>query len=208
MELDYEAAALEPLGYFLRTQPENKVYTEALVILGYVTIQPLNFILKCILFPLAKKKMPDFKYFVPLSVFLTFYIVSGDCWFSIKLHLYIYAIYGFMANRILFCNHRLQELWSEGAERIEDFGEHTVLSTSDTDTWLSGFWAYLIAGGFNLHTAHHFFPTADQRVHHKITKIIDKVCQKKGIKRFTANRIQCFIAISKGILHRVPFVRK
>lgn len=27
LELDYEAAALEPIGYFLRNQPENPIYT-------------------------------------------------------------------------------------------------------------------------------------------------------------------------------------
>ena len=90
--------------------------------MGYVLIQPLNLFLKCLLIPLTKNKRPVFLYFVPLSVFFTFYFVSEDCWYSIKLHLFIYGVYGLLANRILFCNHRLQELWSEGAERIEDFG--------------------------------------------------------------------------------------
>ena len=125
-----------------------------------------------------------------------------------KLHLYIYGVFGFIANRILFCNHRIQEVWSEGAERIQDFGEHTILSTNDTDTWVTGFIAYVFLAGFNNHTSHHFFPTADQSSHPKILKVIKKVCKEKGIKHFTTNRIQCFISLSKGILHRIPFIRK
>jgi hypothetical protein len=121
-ELDFEAAALEPFGYFLRNKPENKFYTELILVLSYTFIQPLNFFLKCVVIPLTKKKQPVFWYLVPLTVLFTFYAVSGYFWYSLKLHLFIYGVYGFMANRILLCNHRLQELWSEGAERIEDFG--------------------------------------------------------------------------------------
>jgi fatty acid desaturase len=68
--------------------------------------------------------------------------------------------------------------------------------------------AYLFLGGLNIHTAHHFFPTADQAVHPKILKIIDRVCQQKGVKRFKTNRINCFASLSKGILYRIPFAQK
>lgn len=114
-ELDYEAAALEPLAYFLRTLPPNKVYTEAIIIFIFMFIQPLNLLFKIIIVPLLKKKKPDFWYCIPLFVFTTFYLRCGDAIFSLKLHLLIYGIFGFTMNRVLFCGHRLRELWTEGA---------------------------------------------------------------------------------------------
>jgi fatty acid desaturase len=83
-----------------------------------------------------------------------------------------------------------------------------MLSTNDSDTWVTGIFSYLFLGGFNNHTPHHFFPTADLSVQPKIMKIIDRICKEKGIKHFQTNRISCFISISKGIINRIPFVRK
>jgi hypothetical protein len=89
--------------------------------------------LKWILVPIVKRRQPDLWYGVPLGVYLLFYFASGDAWFAFKLHIFLYGLFGFIFNRTLFCGHRLQELWTEGAERIEDFGEHTMASSSDTD---------------------------------------------------------------------------
>lgn len=57
-ELDYEAAALEPIAYFLRTKPENKIYTEPLLIFTLTFVQPLNMIIKLFLVPIIHKKLP------------------------------------------------------------------------------------------------------------------------------------------------------
>lgn len=207
-ELDFEAAALEPIGYFLRTMPLNKRYTEIILILLFIFIQPINMILKTIVVPIIKQRKPDFWYTIPLLVLILFYYASGEnIWAAFKLHIFMYGLFGFMFNRVLFCGHRLQELWTEGAERINDFGEHTVLSTSDTDTGLEGFWSYLLLGGFNIHTPHHFFPTADHAALPKILKIIDETCKEMNIKHTTNTRIACFKSISKGIVSRIPFER-
>ena len=66
--------------------------------------------------------------------------------------------------KVLFCGHRIQDTWTEGSEKIEDYGEHTVYATSDTDNWIHGVWSYILLAGFNVHVAHHFFPTADHRM--------------------------------------------
>jgi len=208
LELDYEAAALEPIGYFLRNKPENPIYTEAILLLVFLTIQPSNLILKMIVNPIRRRVRPNLWYLLPIFVFGSFYYTTGDLWYSLKLHLFIYAVFGFLFNRMLFCGHRLQELWTEGAERIDDFGEHTIYATNDTDTWVTGFFAYLFLAGFNIHTPHHFFPTADLSAHPKILKILERVCKRKGIKHFETSRGKCLLNLSKGIVKRAPFVRK
>jgi hypothetical protein len=58
--------------------PKNKIYTEILLILAFVIVQPFNFFRKVILLPIIRKKSPDFWYAVPALVFLTFYLASGD----------------------------------------------------------------------------------------------------------------------------------
>lgn len=57
-QLDYEAAALQPIAYFLRTAPENHIYTEPLLILAMIFLQPLNLVLKLIVIPIIRKKLP------------------------------------------------------------------------------------------------------------------------------------------------------
>lgn len=86
-----------------------------ILIVLYVFIQPINFILKAVLGPLKKKEFPCLQYFVPLSVIIIFYLLSGDLAEAIKAHLFVYGLFGFIMNRVLFCNHRTQEVWSEGA---------------------------------------------------------------------------------------------
>lgn len=176
--------------------------------LSFILLQPLNFLLKIIVVPIIRRRKPDFWYLLPLTVLLVFYQASGSFWYAFKLHLFIYGLFGLIFNRVLFCGHRLQELWSEGAERIEDFGEHTILSTNDTDTWMTGFFSYLLLAGFNIHTPHHFFPTADHAALPRIMAIIDRACKKMGIKHFETTRAKCFVSLSKGIINRIPFIRK
>jgi fatty acid desaturase len=48
-----------------------------------------------------------------------------------------------------------------------------MYSTADTDTWITGIWSYFIYAGFNMHTPHHLFPTADLVILPKILKIVD-----------------------------------
>ena len=122
LELDYEAAALEPIGYFLRNKPANPIYTELLIILSFIFIQPLNLLLKVFIVPLVRRKVPDFWYLAPALVFSAFYFTSGSWTQALKFHFFIYCLFGLLFNRVLFCGHRLGELWTEGAERIEDFG--------------------------------------------------------------------------------------
>lgn len=47
-----------------------------------------------------------------------------------------------------------------------------MMATSDTDTWIRGILSYMLLAGFNVHLAHHFFPTADHHILPKIREII------------------------------------
>ena len=199
---------MEPLAYFLRVLPENKFYTEPIVILVLTFMQPINFIFKMCLVPLIKRKIPEFWYLVPLGVFALFYYSSANLVYAFKLHIFLYAVFGFTFNRVLFCGHRVAETWTEGAERFQDFGEHTVYSTSDTDVWITGFLSYFLVGGFNIHVPHHLFPTADLAVLPKILKIVDETCKERGIRQIRNSRLSCFISLSKGIIWRQPFSTK
>lgn len=172
LEIDYEAAAFEPVSYFLRTMPENHIFVEPLLQIIYFFLQPLNMTLKIVLVPIFKRKRPDFWYGVPIFVFVLFYLSNGDFIESLKMYLFMYGLFGLILGRILFCGHRLQELWTEGAEKIEDFGEHTVSASNDTDVQIRGFWSYALTGGLNIHNAHHFFPTADHAILAPIMDII------------------------------------
>lgn len=119
LEIDYEAAAFEPISYFLRSMPENHPLVEIVLQFVYFFLQPLNMLLKVLVIPIVKRKRPDFWYAVPLTVFMLFYSISGgDFLNSLKLYLFLYGMFGLMLGRVLFCGHRLQELWTEGAEKI------------------------------------------------------------------------------------------
>jgi fatty acid desaturase len=68
--------------------------------------------------------------------------------------------------------------------------------------------SYLLLAGLNIHTPHHFFPTADHAVLPKILIIVDEVCKERGIKHSVQNRMSCFKSLSRGITHRIPFTAK
>lgn len=72
-------------------------------------------LLKVVIIPIVKQKRPDFWYAVPITVLLLFYTVSNDFLQSLKLYIFLYGMFGLILGRILFCGHRLQELWTEGA---------------------------------------------------------------------------------------------
>ena len=58
LELDYQAAALQPIGYFLRNKPQNPFYTEIILVVSFIFIQPLNLFLKVFVVPITKRKLP------------------------------------------------------------------------------------------------------------------------------------------------------
>ena len=93
--------------------PANHILTEPLVILVFTFYQPLNMLIKMVVSPILHKKKPDLFYVIPvLLVFGTYYLFTGDFWYSLKLHMVLYGIFGFFMNRMLFCGHRLQDLWT------------------------------------------------------------------------------------------------
>ena len=52
-----------------------------------------------------------------------------------------------------------------------------MASTSDVDSSITGILSFVFLAGFNLHTIHHFFPTADHSILPKINKILIEVCK-------------------------------
>ena len=115
LEIDYEAAAFEPISYFLRSMPENHMLVEVVLQFVYFFLQPLNMTLKVVIVPIVKRKKPDFWYAVPLFIFAFFYLFNDSLYETLKIYLFMYGIFGLILGRILFCGHRLQELWTEGA---------------------------------------------------------------------------------------------
>lgn len=71
--------------------------------------------LKVVIIPIFKGKKPDFWYSAPLLIFIFFYLFNGSLLETLKIYLFTYGIFGLILGRILFCGHRLQELWTEGA---------------------------------------------------------------------------------------------
>lgn len=57
-ELDYELAALEPIGFFLRNFPKNFVMIEPVLHIIFLFLQPLNMILKIVVVPILKFRPP------------------------------------------------------------------------------------------------------------------------------------------------------
>ena len=121
-ELDYEIAAFEPLGYYLRTLPENTLIKVIIVEIALIFIQPINMLLKLVIYPLRKFRMPDLWYGFPLILVGIFYFWFGNMGEALKFYFVMYGAFGFIMMKSLFCGHRLRELWTEGAEKIEDFG--------------------------------------------------------------------------------------
>lgn len=132
----------------------------------------MNILMNLTLFPLKNRMLPDWDYAYPLLMLGYMYAVNGDWVVSVKLWLVVYVFYSFFFFKVLLCEHRMPELWTEGNERIWDFGEHTVASTSDVNPSVTGIASFVLLAGFNLHTIHHFFPTADHSILPKLNKIL------------------------------------
>lgn len=162
--------------------PENKFIFQFALELLFIFIQPMNMISKLIVLPIIKFRKPDLWYGFPFLILGFIYLNSDTFGEAIKLYLAIYCTYGFFLMKSLFCGHRLQELWTEGSDKIEDYGEHTVLATADTDTWIHGIFSYMLLAGFNVHVVHHFFPSADHHILPKLREILLEVCQERGVK--------------------------
>lgn len=143
--------------------PENKPSNLIIQELGHFLLQPLNMLLKIVVHPLARGAKPDFLYAFPLLVLAIGTFMHGSFLVGLKMYLVIYCCFSYFMMKNLFCGHRVQDTWTAGAEKIEDFGEHTIYATSDTDPWITGFLSFLLVVGFNMHVAHHMFPTADHR---------------------------------------------
>lgn len=121
-QLDYEVAAFEPIGYYLRTSPENNLFNQILLEFLFACFSPINVILKLIVVPLTKFKKPDPYHTFPLLVFFFIYLNCNTFGEALKFFLIIYCSFSFLLMKALFCGHRIPTLWTEGAEKIEDFG--------------------------------------------------------------------------------------
>lgn len=80
----------------------------------FTFIQPLNMILKLFIVPIIKKVKPDILYAFPLTIFFLAYLNSSFIE-ALKLYLVIYCTFGFVIMKLLFCGHRVQDTWTEGA---------------------------------------------------------------------------------------------
>ncbi len=78
LEIDYDAAAFEPISYLLRSMPENHRFVEIVVQVVYFFLQPTNMLLKVVVIPIIKRRRPDFWYGVPIIVLALFYVSFGS----------------------------------------------------------------------------------------------------------------------------------
>lgn len=171
-------------------------------------LQPINMVIKLIVLPVIRRVKPDVMYSFPLAIILWSYLVSGSFFEAFKLYLVIYCSFSFLLMKVLFCGHRVQDTWTEGSEKIDDYGEHTLCATCDTDTWIQGIWSYIVVAGFNIHVAHHLFPTADIHMLPQIDEILKKLALENGMKKNEKTRIECLISFNKGFMNRIPYTRK
>lgn len=130
-------------------------------------------LLKMLIVPVLQKTTPDLLYSFPLLILSACIWTSADVWEGVKFYLFIYGCFTWVLMKLLFCGHRIQDTWTEGAEKIEEFGEHTLYATSDTDPWLRGLASYVLTVGFNIHVTHHLFPTADHKMLPQLDEIVE-----------------------------------
>jgi fatty acid desaturase len=137
----------------------------------------MNIIMNLTVFPIKYKRWPDVDYAYPFILWAWMYFLNGDPFETLKLWFFMYIFYSFFFFKVLLCEHRMPELWTEGNARIWDFGEHTVASTSDVNPSVTGIFSYMFLAGFNLHAIHHFFPTADHSILPRLNEILIQVCK-------------------------------
>lgn len=98
--------------------PQNKWYCQILLEIIFIFIQPANMTLKVLVVPIIKRIKPDLLYAFPLIIFSLIYLNSPSFFDALKLYLVIYCTFGFCVMKVLLCGHRVQDTWSEGAEKI------------------------------------------------------------------------------------------
>jgi fatty acid desaturase len=195
--LDYEITAFYPLVNYLRVLPPNWPYIQIVFEPILILLPLLNLLLKIVVVPLTKFSPPNLLYFLTLTPIILLYIINGDMYTSIYLFVVMQMSFGFFFAKSVFCGHRVPDLWTEGEAEVADFGLHTVMSSADTDQKSTGYHSLLIYTGFNIHVAHHFFPTIDHEHLWKVQEILEEVCRKRGIKLFSNSMIECNKKISK-----------
>ena len=80
-----------------------------------------------------------------------------------------------------------------------------MATTCDTTTELGGMLSYMFFAGFNIHSVHHLFPTADHSQFPKILPLVVETCKEFGIKYRCKTKWQCLVSISKNMVSRVPY---
>ena len=60
-------------------------------------------------------------YAFPLTIIALSYLVNGSFFEAVKLYLVIYCSFSFLLMKVLFCGHRVQDTWTEGCAKIEDY---------------------------------------------------------------------------------------
>lgn len=78
-------------------------------------MQPLNMIMKLVVLPVTKAKTPDLLYAFPLLVIAAGWFLTGSLAIGIKYYLIIYCFFSFLLMKVLFCGHRVQDVWTQGA---------------------------------------------------------------------------------------------
>jgi hypothetical protein len=111
-ELDFEVTGLEPIAYWLKSKPKNKIYSQILIQPLLMFASPLNTIMNFLGFPRGNK--PDIQYIYPLLLIPLMYMFNQNLWNSCLLWFYMYSVYSFIFFKVLLCEHRMPELWTEG----------------------------------------------------------------------------------------------
>ena len=189
--IDYEFAALEPVVNFSRCLPKNSTLSYIGMQVLFLIVVLANIVTKCLIVPLITRKVPQFVQALALLQPLFIYLITGDPSFSIKLFLLMISVYGFVFGQTVICPHRQGFLWSEGAEEIRDYVLHTVATTSDMDHEVGGLQSLIRFVGFNIHVAHHLFPTIDHNKLKGVNGIVLQFCREKGIKIAVNSQFEC-----------------
>lgn len=204
--VDYEIATFEPLVRFLKSQPANPIYTELLLQPFYLVMIPLNILLK-LLKPL--RGIPFDPCCLLCLAEVPFFMAVGGLplWPALRLFLAMQGLFGFIVTKTLFCGHRQSTLWAEGDARVQDFGEHTAIATNDNETGLNAFVSFLFFSGFNIHIAHHLFPTIDHSRLPLANAVVQEVLRERGLHYNCSTKVGCMVEYSKCVVRRVPFAK-
>lgn len=204
-ELDYEFAAFEPIVNFSRSSPKNSPLAYLGMEIIFATVSFANIVTKLIVVPIKTRTLPSGVQALSLLQILYIYIFSNDLLFSLKLYLLMLACFGIVFGKTIICPHRMGFLWSEGAPEIRDFVLHTVATTSDLSHEATGLESLVRYVGFNIHVAHHLFPTIDHNMLPQCNRIVNQFCQEKGIKIAINGQSACDLKLMKLVGQRETF---